>query len=99
MRPFRPILANHHFLTIAGNFWTRRLDTERYPVETKLYQTEPGVQVLVQSQRPEGEARGEIILAHGLEGSGESGYMRSLSQAGLEAGGKPLIRGGKLVDL
>jgi len=86
LRPFRPIVANNHFLTIAGNFWPRRLDTERYPVEAKLYQTEPDVQVLVQSQRPQGEAVGEIILTHGLEGSGESGYMRSLSQAGLEAG-------------
>ncbi len=86
MRPFRPILPNHHLLTIAGNFWPRRLDIERYPVESKLYRTEPGVQVLVQSQRPQGEALGEIILTHGLEGSGESGYMRSLSQAGLEAG-------------
>jgi len=86
LRPFRPIVPNHHVLTIAGNFWPRRLDTQRYPVEAKLYQTEPGVQVLVQSQRPEGEARGEIILTHGLEGSGESGYMRSLSQAGLDAG-------------
>jgi predicted alpha/beta-fold hydrolase len=86
LRPFRPIVANNHVLTIAGNFWPRRLDTERYPVEAKLYRTEPGVQVLVQSQRPHGEALGEIILTHGLEGSGESGYMRSLSQAGLEAG-------------
>jgi len=73
-------------LTIAGNFWPRRLDTNRYPVESKLYQTEPGVQVLVQSQRPEETPRGDIVLVHGLEGSGESGYMRSLSQAGLEAG-------------
>src|SRR5262249_39585128 len=60
--------------------------TKRYPVEAKLYRTEADVQVLVQSQRPRGEALGEIILTHGLEGSGESGYMRSLSQAGLEAG-------------
>ena len=51
MRPFRPIIANHHLLTIAGNFWPRRLDTDRYPVEAKLYRTEPDVQVLVQSQR------------------------------------------------
>jgi uncharacterized protein len=86
LRPFRPIIADHHILTIAGNFWPRRLDTERFPVESTLYQTEPDVQVLVHSQRPHGEARGEIILAHGLEGSGESGYMRSLSQSGLEAG-------------
>ena len=86
LRPFRPLVANNHFLTIAGNFWPRRLDTRRYPVEAKLYQTESDVQVLVQSQRPEGEARAEIVLTHGLEGSGESGYMRSLSQAALEAG-------------
>ena len=86
MRPFRPIVSNHHVLTVAGNFWPRRLDTERYPVESKLFETEPGVQVLVQSQRPPGKPHGDIVLVHGLEGSGESGYMRSLSQAGLEAG-------------
>jgi predicted alpha/beta-fold hydrolase len=85
LRPFRPIVANNHILTTIGNFWPRRLDVERYPVESKLYQTEPGVQVLVQEQRPTGPLRGEIVLAHGLEGSGESGYMRSLAQAGLEA--------------
>src|SRR5437867_812212 len=56
------------------------------PILPKPFKTEPGVRVLVQSQWPEGEPRGEIVLAHGLEGSGESGYMRSLSQAGLEAG-------------
>jgi predicted alpha/beta-fold hydrolase len=86
LRPFRPIVPNNHFLTLAGNFWPRRLDTERYPVESRLYRTEPDVQVLVQSQWPAGKPAAEIILAHGLEGSGESGYMRSLSQAGLEAG-------------
>jgi hypothetical protein len=86
LRPFRPFVANNHILTIAGNFWPRRLDTERYPVESKLYRTEPDVQVLMQSQRPAGAQVGEVILAHGLEGSGQSGYMLSLAQAGLEAG-------------
>jgi hypothetical protein len=65
LRPFRPIVANNHVLTTIGNFWPRRLDVERYPVESKLYQTEPGVQVLVQEQRPTGQPRGEIVLAHG----------------------------------
>ncbi len=55
-------------------------------MESKLYRTEPDVQVLMQSQRPSGEQVGEIILAHGLEGSGQSGYMLSLSQAGLGGG-------------
>jgi predicted alpha/beta-fold hydrolase len=86
LRPFQPLIANPHVLTIAGNFWSRKLDTLRFPVEAKLYETEPGIQVLVQSQRPSGHVKGEIVLVHGLEGSGEAGYMRSLAQAGLESG-------------
>lgn len=86
MDTFDPIVPNPHFLTIAGNFWPRRLDTRRFPVDHCLYDTAPGIQVLVQSQRPPEPVRGEVILIHGLEGSGESGYMRSLSQAGLEEG-------------
>jgi hypothetical protein len=42
--------------------------------------------VLVLSQRPRGEARGEIVLVHGLEGSGDASYMRNLSSAALRAG-------------
>ncbi|MBI3469899.1 MAG: alpha/beta fold hydrolase [Candidatus Solibacter usitatus] len=86
MRPFEPLVPNPHFLTVAGNYWPRALDTARFPANSRLYRTEPDVQVLVQSQRPPGPLRGEIVLVHGLEGSGESGYMRSLAQAGLEAG-------------
>jgi predicted alpha/beta-fold hydrolase len=41
---------------------------------------------LVCSQRPHGQARGEIFMVHGLEGSGEAGYIRSLSVAALRAG-------------
>ncbi|MCL4402029.1 MAG: alpha/beta fold hydrolase, partial [Acidobacteria bacterium] len=67
-------------------FWKRRLDTVKFPVERRLYRTEEHVQVLVESQRPAGGARGEIVMVHGLEGSGEAGYMLGLSQAGLEAG-------------
>jgi predicted alpha/beta-fold hydrolase len=58
----------------------------RFPVEERLFETEPGVQVLVESQRPEGAPRGHIVMVHGLEGSGDAGYMRSLSAAALEAG-------------
>lgn len=52
----------------------------------RLFDTEPGVQVLVHSQEPVGEARAEVILVHGLEGSSDAGYARSLAQAALEAG-------------
>ncbi len=55
-------------------------------METVLYRTEPDVQVLVHAQRPDGEAKGEIILVHGLEGSSASGYMQSMAFAALERG-------------
>ena len=86
MRPFVPIFRNPHVLTIAGNFWPRDLDVQRFPVEAKLYDTEPGVQVLVHSQRPAGDPVAQVITVHGLEGSSNSGYARSFAQASLERG-------------
>ena len=86
MQPFVPLHRNPHFQTIAGHLWKRPLDTVRYPVEERLYETEPGVRVLVESQQPQGEVRGHIVMVHGLEGSGAAGYMRSLSAAALAAG-------------
>jgi predicted alpha/beta-fold hydrolase len=86
LAPFVPLFRNHHLLTLAGTVWIRSLDTLRFPVTETLFETEPGVKVLVQSQRPGGGSRGEIVLVHGLEGSGESGYMRSMAQTALEAG-------------
>jgi hypothetical protein len=54
-------------------------------VQDLLYEPEPGVQLLVRTQSPE-EPVGEVILVHGLEGSSESGYARSMAAAALEAG-------------
>ena len=50
-----------------------------------VYEPEPGAQVLVREQRPR-NAKAEVILVHGLEGSSESGYMLSMAFALLEAG-------------
>lgn len=86
MRPFEPLFVNPDLATIAANFWPRKLDTARYPVESRLYRTEPEVQVRVEEQRPAGRARGDFLLVHGLESSSEAGYMRSMAQAALEAG-------------
>jgi uncharacterized protein len=83
---FEPFFKNPHLSTIAGNFWSRPKVDERWPVEAVIYRTEPDVEVLVHSQRPEGPPRGEIILVHGLEGSSAAGYARSMSYAALEAG-------------
>jgi uncharacterized protein len=86
LRPFEPFFKNPHLSTIAGNFWSRPKVDQRWPVEAVLYQTEPDVQVLVHSQRPDGEARGEIIFVHGLEGSSQAGYAKSMAYAALESG-------------
>ena len=86
LQPFTPLFRNPHLATIAGNFWPRKLDERRFPVAERYFETEPGVQVLVHSQRPEGAAKAELILVHGLEGSSQAGYARSLAQAALERG-------------
>lgn len=75
-----------HLQTLASHFWPRPFDDRRFPVEACLYPTEPGVQVLVESQRPESAPRGEIVLVHGLESSSRAGYMLSMAQTALEAG-------------
>ena len=85
MVPFQPLFRNPHLQTIAGHYW-KRPSGDAFPVERRYVQTEPGVQVLVESQRPPGRAAGEIVMVHGLEGSGEAGYMQSLSALALRAG-------------
>ena len=85
--PYRPLVSNPHVLTVLGNFWPRRLDMRRYSVESRLFRTEPDVQVLVHTQRPAGaNARGEMILVHGLEGSSDAGYMRTMAKTALDGG-------------
>ncbi len=66
--------------------WPHRLDERRYPVERRLYATEPGVQVLVETQRPAGAPRGDIVMVHGLEGSSRARYIRRATRAALDAG-------------
>jgi hypothetical protein len=86
MPTFNPLFRNPHLQTILAHYWRRPDYDHRFPTEQRLYRTEPDVQVLVESQRPAGEARGEIVMVHGLEGSGRAVYIRSLSRAALSAG-------------
>ena len=86
MHPFHPLFRNPHLQTIAGHLWRRDGEEGRFPLYRRLYRTEPDVDVLVQSQRPETPPLGEIVMVHGLEGSGEAGYIRSLSGAALRSG-------------
>src|SRR5260370_35245294 len=86
MVPFDPLLRSPHLQTVAGHLWKRPDATREFPIERRLYRTEPDVQVLVCSQRPRGEGRGELFMVHGLEGSGAAGYIRSLSTASRRPG-------------
>jgi len=84
--PFEPLFRNPHLATIAGNFWPRPDGERRWAVETLLIPAEPGVQVLVHSQRPASEPKAHLVLVHGLEGSSAAGYARSMAYAALERG-------------
>jgi predicted alpha/beta-fold hydrolase len=82
--PFVPLFRNPHLQTILAHYWKR--PESDAPVKRRFVQTEPDVQVLVETQRPSGPRRGEIVMVHGLEGSGSAGYIRSLSAAAVGAG-------------
>lgn len=86
MTPFKPLFRNPHLATIAATWWPRRLDERRFPVEPRLFRPEPDVQILVHRQQPESDPVAHVVLVHGLEGSSNSPYMRSLAQTLLEAG-------------
>jgi predicted alpha/beta-fold hydrolase len=86
MRPFQPLVSNPHLLTILGNFWPRKYDFAPYPMESRLIRTDDDTQVLVQTQRPQCEPIGEVVLVHGLEGAGDAGYIVSMAWAALQAG-------------
>ena len=83
MIPFRPLFRNPHLQTIASHFWQR--PRTEHAIERRIIETEPGVCVLVESQRPEA-AVGEIVMLHGLEGSGKAGSIESLAAAALRFG-------------
>jgi len=84
LTPFWPFFRNAHLATIAGNYWRRNLDPQRFPVATRLFDTAPGVRVLVHSQAPTGEPKAHAMIIHGLEGSSAAGYACSLAQALLQ---------------
>ncbi len=83
--PFHPLFHSGHLATVMGNFWPRPQPDPEYPTEDALFSVESGVSVLLQTQRP-AQVKAEVIMAHGLEGSSESGYMRSMADTLVQAG-------------
>ena len=54
--------------------------------ETHIVEVAPGNSVQVRLDRPEGPARGTVLLLHGMCGSSESGYMRRTARVALARG-------------
>lgn len=86
MQDFDPLFKNPHVLTVLANFWPRKYDHARFPMESRLIRTDNDTQVLVQTQRPTEAPMGHVILLHGLEGGGDAGYIVSMAWAALNAG-------------
>jgi len=83
---FQPLLRHPHLLTIAGNFWPRELDLERFPATRVEYAIDACTTVVAYEHQPIGQARGQIVFLHGLEGSADAGYIVSFAQQALERG-------------
>jgi predicted alpha/beta-fold hydrolase len=84
MTAFRPLIRSPHLQTIVAHYWRR--PNRAAHSERRLYRTEPRVEVLVETDRPDGTPRGHVVLLHGLEGSSQSGYMLGLAAAARKAG-------------
>lgn len=83
---FQPLFRNPHLLTIAGNFWHRKIDVIRFPARRVDYRVDSRTTVVSMEHQPVGEARGQIVFLHGLEGSADAGYIASFAQAALLRG-------------
>lgn len=82
---FQPIFRNPHLLTIAGNFWTRKIDNVRFPAVRKLHRIDARTTIVAYEHQPE-SPRAQIVVVHGLEGSADAGYIASFSQQALTRG-------------
>ena len=83
---FRPLFQNPHLLTIAGNFWPRKIDPTRFPATRKKYRISDRVTIIAYEHQPADTPRAEILFLHGLEGSADAGYIVSFAQEALVRG-------------
>ena len=84
---FFPLFRNGHLQTIAARFWPCHINPGRYPAESRLFESEPGVRVLTHCHFAQVDGpRDTILIVHGLEGSSHSPYVVRLSGQALDAG-------------
>jgi hypothetical protein len=79
-------LRNKHLMTLAGALLPRRTPGLRC-AEDRLFKVEPGTQLLARCHwQREPRRFPTLALVHGLEGSSESGYIRTLAAQAFAAG-------------
>lgn len=84
---FIPLFRSGHVQTIAARFWPARINLKKYPVESRIFETEPGVKVLTHCHFHSGLEGGDtVLIVHGLEGDSHSPYVLRMGEAALEAG-------------
>src|ERR1700685_3762716 len=76
---FQPIVSNPHALTILGNYWSRKIDATRFPPMRIEYRIDDSTRIVVFEHRPQELSRGDLLFAHGLEGSADAGYIQSFA--------------------
>jgi predicted alpha/beta-fold hydrolase len=88
-RPFvpHPRLKNGHVQTLAGAVIRRRFKLVTTNLQSRIFDTAPGVQVLAYcSWQANRRAHPTLILLHGMEGSTESRYMLGTADKALVSG-------------
>ncbi len=87
---FNPLFRQGDMQTIAGRYWPAALDEQRWPSQSRFFQTEPDTQVLgrlnLQSNDTPVEAQATVLSVHGLTACDHAPYMLSSGQLALEAG-------------
>jgi predicted alpha/beta-fold hydrolase len=89
-KPFRPIswLRGGHRQTLGAYFWPRRRRKHQaINDEPRYFEVDPGAKVLAYCRwQPDRRANPTLVLVHGLEGSTDSVYMRSMAVKAFDAG-------------
>ena len=82
LEPYKPLLSNGDLQTIAARYWPA--SSPGGETESRLFETEPGVQVLGKANRGGGKAT--LVIVHGLTACAEARYMLSLASRACERG-------------
>jgi predicted alpha/beta-fold hydrolase len=84
---FHPLFQSADWQTVVARFWPARINLRKYPLEIRLFDTEPCVRVVARCHwRRQADLKGTILIVHGLEGSSQSPYVLRMASHALDAG-------------